>query len=64
MIKLLAIAFLAGSFFTPLQTKSIYDFNVPSFNGGTIDFAAFKGKKILIEFVFRLQIRSLLKYLS
>ena len=48
MIKLLAIAFLAGSFFTPLQTKSIYDFKVPSLNGGTIDFADFKGKKILI----------------
>jgi glutathione peroxidase len=28
--------------------KSIYDFKVESLDGGTIDFAAFKGKKILI----------------
>jgi glutathione peroxidase len=28
--------------------KSIYDFKVPSLEGATIDFAAFKGKKILI----------------
>ena len=31
-----------------MQTKSIYDFKVESLNGGTIDFADFKGKKILI----------------
>jgi len=28
--------------------KSIYDFKVAALDGGTIDFAAFKGKKILI----------------
>jgi glutathione peroxidase len=28
--------------------SSIYDFKVPALNGGTIDFAQFKGKKILI----------------
>lgn len=36
---------------TPAVTTaaaSIYDFKVPSLDGGTIDFAAFKGKKILI----------------
>lgn len=30
------------------QKKSIYDFKVLSLNGDTIDFAGFKGKKILI----------------
>lgn len=30
------------------QLMSIYDFKVPGLNGDTIDFAAFKGKKILI----------------
>lgn len=30
------------------QTRSIYDFKVEGLNGDTIDFAAFKGKKILI----------------
>jgi len=29
-------------------TKSIYDFKVPSLDGKTIDFSAYKGKKILI----------------
>jgi glutathione peroxidase len=51
MIKLLAffIGFFSGSLQSPgLQTKSIYDFKVESLNGGTIDFADFKGKKILI----------------
>ncbi|MEJ7589668.1 MAG: glutathione peroxidase [Ferruginibacter sp.] len=34
---------------TPVvATKSIYDFKVESLEGGTIDFAGFKGKKILI----------------
>jgi glutathione peroxidase len=32
----------------PVQNKSIYDFKVLSLNGDTIDFASFKGKKILI----------------
>lgn len=31
-----------------LQNRSIYDFKVLSLNGDTIDFASFKGKKILI----------------
>jgi glutathione peroxidase len=31
-----------------IQTKTIYDFKVASLNGGIIDFADFKGKKILI----------------
>jgi len=57
MIKLLfiSIAFFTGGFLSPGlptgpcgQTKSIYDFKVESLNGGTIDFADFKGKKILI----------------
>lgn len=41
---------LCGSFFSPAtaQTRSIYDFKVAGLNGDTIDFAAFKGKKILI----------------
>lgn len=30
------------------KPKSIYDFKVPSLDGGTIDFGTFKGKKILI----------------
>lgn len=30
------------------QLKSVYDFKVPALTGDTIDFAAFKGKKILI----------------
>jgi glutathione peroxidase len=33
---------------TSIQTQSIYDFTVASLNGGTINFADFKGKKILI----------------
>jgi len=33
---------------TMSQTKSIYDFKVTALDGSTIDFAAFKGKKILI----------------
>ena len=60
MLKLLAVtaAFLSigiqnnpvklnviGSNASP---KSIYDFKVPALDGGTIDFADFKGKKILI----------------
>jgi len=31
-----------------VAAKSIYDFKVPALDGGTIDFASFKGKKILI----------------
>ncbi len=60
MTKLLVIAallFSGGMLFysykyghvrTGIQTKSIYDFKVPGLNGDTIDFASFKGKKILI----------------
>jgi glutathione peroxidase len=63
MIKLLAIAIflLPGSISSfsnfiinntkqnvAIQAKSIYDFKVLGLNGDTIDFAAFKGKKILI----------------
>ena len=33
---------------TVIHHSSIYDFKVESLNGGTIDFADFKGKKILI----------------
>ena len=33
---------------TPVSSKSIYDFKVDALGGGTIDFATFKGKKILI----------------
>lgn len=32
----------------PQQTRSIYSFQVEGLNGGTINFADFKGKKILI----------------
>jgi glutathione peroxidase len=59
MIKLLAlgIALLYNTANTnnsstkndgPVTQKSIYDFKVESLSGGTIDFAKFKGKKILI----------------
>ena len=33
---------------TPSAAKSIYDFKVEALDGSTIDFASFKGKKILI----------------
>lgn len=33
---------------SPVQTQTIYNFKVAGLNGGTIDFADFKGKKILI----------------
>jgi glutathione peroxidase len=33
---------------TNIAAKSIYDFKVEALEGGTIDFSAFKGKKILI----------------
>ena len=46
------MAFFWSSWFTSpdhsIQTKTIYDFKVESLNGDTIDFADFKGKKILI----------------
>ena len=47
---LLLIKFLL--FFTPAKTDpvpaSIYDFKVAALTGGTIDFAKYKGKKILV----------------
>lgn len=55
MNNLLVISafFLSGSLsprsvHNNVQTKTIYDFKVESLNGGIIDFASFKGKKILI----------------
>jgi glutathione peroxidase len=48
----LSMAFFWSSLFSKtdssIQTKTIYDFTVESLNGGTINFADFKGKKILI----------------
>src|ERR1700754_1327875 len=38
----------AGSATTVSVVKSIYDFKVPGLLGGQIDFAQFKGKKILV----------------
>jgi glutathione peroxidase len=43
MLKLLILCGLMG-----LMAMSIYDFKVPALDGGTIDFAKYKGKKILI----------------
>ena len=60
MTKLLAITTALLSFSAPANkisnhtqlpagiTKTIYDFKVAGLSGDTIDFAAFKGKKILI----------------
>jgi glutathione peroxidase len=61
MIKLFILAFAGlGIISSPPKTtvmspgegkpcvKSIYDFRVEALDGGTIDFSAFKGKKILI----------------
>lgn len=54
MIKLisLSLAFFCSSLVSKpdsaIQTQTIYDFKVASLNGGFIDFADFKGKKILI----------------
>lgn len=51
MVRLFAILiFSLGSSLTCFsqQTRSIYDFKVEGLNGDTINFAAFKGKKILI----------------
>jgi len=46
-----AILFKLLLFFTPIKKaipESIYDFKVTALNGKEIDFAAFKGKKILV----------------
>lgn len=50
---LFSILLMIKFFFVPAPKtdavpKSIYDFKVESLTGGTIDFSAFKGKKILI----------------
>jgi glutathione peroxidase len=42
MLRLLIIPFLF------MINMSVYDFKVPSLDGGTIDLSAYKGKKILI----------------
>ena len=42
------IAILATLFTMLLTAQSIYEFKVAGLSGGTIDFAQFKGKKILI----------------
>ena len=64
MIKLIALSFVllscaaktnnenmnneTASTNAVISAKSIYDFKVDALSGGTIDFASFKGKKILI----------------
>jgi glutathione peroxidase len=49
MYKLiLASAIAVLSSFSIQMDNSVYQFKVPSLDGGTIDFSAFKGKKILI----------------
>ena len=45
-LSLMAIAALSA--FTLLPISSIHQFKVKSIDGGTIDFAKFKGKKILV----------------
>src|ERR1700751_5801978 len=41
------LTFAIMSSFHPIS-KSIYDFKIKALDGGTIDFAKFKGKKILV----------------
>jgi glutathione peroxidase len=48
LIFLLMFSFLFSPKALDAQTKPIYDFKVESLDGGTIDFAKYKGKKILI----------------
>lgn len=48
-ISVLFIANYSSNKITPMETlPTIYQFKVPSLDGGVIDFSAFKGKKILI----------------
>ncbi len=51
-MKYLFMLALFSLFFTPreldAQMQTIYDFKVDAIDGGTIDFAQFKGKKILV----------------
>jgi len=44
----LIIAIVALTSFSMITSSSIHSFNVTSINGGTIKFADFKGKKILV----------------
>ena len=48
LILILMFSFLFSPKPLDAQIKSIYDFKVESLDGSTIDFAKFKGKKILI----------------
>ncbi len=48
LILFIMFSFLFGTKSLSAQTKSIYDFKVESLDGGQIDLAAYKGKKILI----------------
>lgn len=48
LIFIIMFSFLFSPKALDAQTKSIYDFKVESLDGGTIDFAKYKGKKILI----------------
>ena len=53
MLFMSILSFFSFLFASPAPTdtpipKTIYDFKVPALTGGTIDFADFKGKKILI----------------
>jgi glutathione peroxidase len=45
---MLRLAILSMVFSLFSVTASIYDFKVPALDGGSIDFAKFKGKKVLI----------------
>ncbi|MES2701411.1 MAG: glutathione peroxidase [Bacteroidota bacterium] len=45
---LLNFLFFIGAGVAKADPRSIYDFKVPALSGGTIDFAKYKGKKILI----------------
>ena len=46
--SLIFASFIIPSKHTPIVKSSIYHFKVEGLSGGTIDFAQFKGKKILI----------------
>src|ERR1035437_2979602 len=50
MTKFLLFAAVAvfSSFSTQREGNNVYQFKVPALDGGTIDFSAFRGKKILI----------------
>ena len=48
-ISLLLFSFIIpSSISNTMKAETIYQFKVPSLNGGTIDFSQFKGKKILV----------------